>query len=1137
MDEHTDEFIDESSEGEIVDDEGPMTAEDDDDGSLVEEEVSPWEEFDAAGHDEAQEEHAAEAEAEQLAAAVEQTFGGAAAAKLEAEASAAGAAAAAALEGAAAAVAPAATAAEAAAAKPSGLGGSLPPRGGLGLGLGGAKLPPKGTFASMRQQQPPAEQAQQQAPAEQAQPAQQQQPPAAPAAPAKPAGLGGLGLGGLGLKPKPAAAAGAASGAPAAAAGAPAAAAAEAPRWTVAGRTGSSQPPPAPGGAPPQQPAQQQPAAAPPAAPQQQQPPPAKPAAPSLPARPAGGLGGLPARPAPAAGASPALPGRPAPAAGAAPALPGRPALPARPAAAPGGGAVVAAAAAAPPAAAAGEPKKVQKARRELQELRVNLIRGAGRLGVPLTGDAVSQFLKVVDRIEEMTLPGPGRRPDAMRAAYSEANALNEQEGPDSRLGIGVKLLLVGLTGTGKSELANTLLGRPAARTSAFRETTKSVRVLRGDVRGIGLTIIDTPGLHASSDAALANRGALRAAARAYKRHKPDFVIYVDRLDAARPSFGELSTLTQLGEVLGKGVWRSLMVVLTHANAAREQMGGEYGQTMKQRRNILGNIMRQVSGEAQLKTPTFLADCHPEGPRNASGQPVVWDVAGGMVGALTPTPWREQLLMQLLGYAVYHRAQDATAAASAKPKGKPAAAALTQQQQMMQRMKRSRMPPTSYFVEQLVEGVLKPDTYATVEDPFDRETDDEEAEEFNTSYYQLMRGWAKRGDPVAQKEYAAWLRKLARARRAYAEAYRNEDNETLAAYGYEGYVAEGLDLGPTFDPEDVTDHRYQYVVTDNEVAIMPTLDYYGFEHEDAITGFVAEWCGQPFNRNGWGGVPLDATVTVEKDKANLCLQGEAHASVVHNIKPFGSKHITQVGGAFEVLRPNIKDVLYTLEVNSFRDGLLRANDHAGVGMLVSRMAEGGDPRKGPHSVGLRLQDTLRVGPLKVEAVAAQVRGESPQGGRDEAWGSRAFLMHDWIPGVGLNLDFYSQRTRLGEDPVGGWAAAACYDFEVAGMACGTQIDYVGGSGVMHVDMSVFGGRNYRLAWLLLLPAANFLKDKWRSWFGRGGGEEEMEEEGEEEEAGGADLASMFGAGGLQGIDPAALQQLLQSGMLQGMRGM
>lgn len=213
-------------------------------------------------------------------------------------------------------------------------------------------------------------------------------------------------------------------------------------------------------------------------------------------------------------------------------------------------------------------------------------------------------------------------------------------------------------------------------------------------------------------------------------------------------------------------------------------------------------------------------------------------------------------------------------------------------------------------------------------------------------------------------------------------------------------------------------------------------------------------------------------------------------------------------------QPPSQDVLYTLEVNSFKDGLLRAKDHAGkggviggvgwgvdwgeegfkggaveqappnlnppkhplpqtntchpprnektkpppgVGLLLSRMAEGGDPRKGPHSVGLRIQDTLRVGPLRVEAVAAQVgavwlwgvggvgggrasvffggwrrgclalktkqnntprppsptnrhppppkhsppptkvRGEAPMGGKDEAWGSRAFLVHDALP--------------------------------------------------------------------------------------------------------------------------------------------
>lgn len=41
------------------------------------------------------------------------------------------------------------------------------------------------------------------------------------------------------------------------------------------------------------------------------------------------------------------------------------------------------------------------------------------------------------------------------------------------------------MTGTGKSELINSLLERPAAKTNAFGESTKRVRVVRGTVNGI----------------------------------------------------------------------------------------------------------------------------------------------------------------------------------------------------------------------------------------------------------------------------------------------------------------------------------------------------------------------------------------------------------------------------------------------------------------------------------------------------------------------------------------------------------------------------------------------------------------------------------------------------------------------------
>jgi hypothetical protein len=56
-----------------------------------------------------------------------------------------------------------------------------------------------------------------------------------------------------------------------------------------------------------------------------------------------------------------------------------------------------------------------------------------------------------------------------------------------------------------------------------------------------------------------------------------------------------------------------------------------------------------------------------------------------------------------------------------------------------------------------------------------------------------------------------------------------------------------------------------------------------------------------------------------------------------------------------------------------QDGLLKGNDHAGCGLMLTRMAEGGNIRKGPVGVGVRLQETMRVGPFKVEAVAAQVK--------------------------------------------------------------------------------------------------------------------------------------------------------------------
>ncbi len=74
---------------------------------------------------------------------------------------------------------------------------------------------------------------------------------------------------------------------------------------------------------------------------------------------------------------------------------------------------------------------------------------------------------------------------------------------------------------------------------------------------------------------------------------------------------------------------------------------------------------------------------------------------------------------------------------------------------------------------------------------------------------------------------------------------------------------------------------------------------------------------------------------------------------------------SQLGCAVELLRPNVKDVLYTLEANTFRDGLLQEDDHAGAGVMWARMGEGGKIKRGPSAMGYRVQESMALGPFDV----------------------------------------------------------------------------------------------------------------------------------------------------------------------------
>lgn len=121
-------------------------------------------------------------------------------------------------------------------------------------------------------------------------------------------------------------------------------------------------------------------------------------------------------------------------------------------------------------------------------------------------------------------------------------------QGPNSALNLNVKILVIGLRGTGKTQLIRSLLGMDSSSSSgsrnpsssssssaanlpvdAFAGATKRVEVTTGQVLGIRLSMIDTPGLTASAAGTAANAGVLRQLKKAFKQHAPDLVVYVDR--------------------------------------------------------------------------------------------------------------------------------------------------------------------------------------------------------------------------------------------------------------------------------------------------------------------------------------------------------------------------------------------------------------------------------------------------------------------------------------------------------------------------------------------------------------------------------------------------------------------------------
>jgi GTP-binding protein EngB required for normal cell division len=279
----------------------------------------------------------------------------------------------------------------------------------------------------------------------------------------------------------------------------------------------------------------------------------------------------------------------------------------------------------------------------ELQMLRIKLLRLASRLEQSPRNTVVAQVIYRLELAEQLKA-GKGAQKDPSNSSFDRAVALAEQaekDGSDTDLDFKCTILLLGKSGVGKSAVINSLLGEGSAPSgTSDADSTKKVQLIEKKIHGMTLRLIDTPGLQASASDIRYNSSIMNDAKKFTKTHKPDIVLYFDRLDIpSRSDAADLPLLKQITNTFGQAIWFNAIVVLTHAAAAPpDGANGQpisYEMYVAQRSHIVQQTIRQAAGDMRLMNPVALAENHPLCRTNRAGERVL---PNGQV-------WKPQLLL------------------------------------------------------------------------------------------------------------------------------------------------------------------------------------------------------------------------------------------------------------------------------------------------------------------------------------------------------------------------------------------------------------------------------------------------------------------------------------------------------------
>lgn len=567
----------------------------------------------------------------------------------------------------------------------------------------------------------------------------------------------------------------------------------------------------------------------------------------------------------------------------------------------------------------------------KVEALEIKFLRLIHRIEQSPTNLVVAQVLYRLQlasliRAGESDVKRPGLKIDQAKAIAVEQEAAGQPT-----LNFSLKILVLGRTGVGKSATINSIFDEAKVATNAFQPGTDGIQEVVGHIKGIKVTVIDTPGLSPAHGNQRRNRELMLAVRRFIRKSPPDIVLYFERLDAINGGYSGYPLLKLITEVFGSSIWFNTILVMTHSSSLLPEGPDGYPVSFEtfvhQCNYLVQHYIHQAISNSQLKIPVLLVENHPMCMTNAKGEKVL---PNGQV-------WMSEFLLLCIATKVLGDANS-----------------LLKFQDSFQLTPTSTRLPS---LPHLLSSHLRTRT-SSGGNCFDDEVD-ELSDNGEDDYDQLppihiltkaqfqKLSKVQRNAYLDELEYreTLFLKKLwkeeLRSRRGSMlptddASVSNDDYENSASQ--EVVQLSDMTVPPSFDSGCPT-YRYRYFLGNDRWLVRAVLDPQGWDHEVGFDGINLE-ASLGLKKN------LEASLVgqVSKDKKELVIQAE---SAVKFVEPRGHTLVSGID-----VQTAGRDLIYTVHGDArFRN--FRSNT-AGGGLCVTKFGN-------VYFTGAKLEDFISVG--------------------------------------------------------------------------------------------------------------------------------------------------------------------------------